>query len=147
MQSFIIIIFLFIILSYQSVINEYKSLLTDPKDQIILVGLGIYVILIIAIGIVDLSSYLHLEDGFLERRSPWKQISARERIVLREMADCKIDDIYRSTGSGGYRWHGFIFTPKPPRSIVEYVNIIMPRGCTQEEKRVFLETIQKELGA
>ena len=120
----------------------------------------------------DFTAYLRLEDGILERHTFWSKRTniSREialenfkkdtqksrwnylqdtlpdnRVVLRMMEKCEIENNVLSIGRGVRDYHGFTFTPKNPNPVWQVFRMDIPTGVSDTEEQDFLNKIRAEM--
>ncbi len=110
----------------------------------LVISAAIFVMLLVLI-YLDLSAYLQIENGFLERRWRWKRGGSSNRIKLTDMQRCTICRDVLTVGRGIRNFYGFVFDPKDPKPIWQKLRIDMPAGVDSINQEKFLNTIRSEM--
>ncbi len=120
------------------------SLLLRHNAWFLLLGSTITFVMLILI-YLDLTAYLQIEDGILERRWSWKRGGKSNQVKLSDMQKCTIERDVLSVGRGIKDFYGFVFEPKKPQPFWEEPRIEMPEGVASIDQEKFLTAIRAEM--
>lgn len=119
-------------------------LIFSINSLLVLCSGAICLIALVAI-YLDLSAYLLIENGILERRWSWLKSGSSNRVKLCDMQKCTIQRNALSVGRGIRDFYGFVFDPKKPDPFWEELRIDMPVGVATSDQENFLMAIRAEM--